>query len=172
MSQRWIGGELAFGHGDRASVRARNGRVAAHVIGMAMGVDDVRERLVAEPARRREQRKRQRRVADVSRVDQHVAVVAFQQHVVRRQPVANEDVKLRRQGSGGTGKSDSMAGCCHPTGQGYVAVGTAYIVPAARTKHPLAGLTGTCHWYAFAFAATPFGDWAGPVNSGMRRRTK
>src|SRR5437667_1515299 len=72
-------------------------------------------------------------MARITRVDQHVPVAALEQDVVRRQPVADENMQLRRQRGGWTGRSKSIAGCCcHPTGNASMAVSKAYIVPAAR----------------------------------------
>ena len=89
---------LALGHRDGTAIGALHGRVAAHVVGVAMRVDHSRERLVANAARRAKKRERERRVPHVPGVDQHMAVAAFQQHVVRGEPVADEDMQLGWQG--------------------------------------------------------------------------
>ena len=91
---------LGFRQRDRASVMRLDRRVAADVVAVAVRVDQSRQRLVADPRGRREQRQRQRRVAHVAGVDQHVSITALEQHVVRRKPVADEDVHLRRQRRG------------------------------------------------------------------------
>ena len=87
---------LALRHRDRTFVQLREPGVAADMIGVTVRVDDPGEGLVAQSARRLEECQRQRRVADVSGVDQHVAVAAAQDDVVRREPVADEDMELRR----------------------------------------------------------------------------
>ena len=53
-------------------------------------------RRIADALRRCQECERQRRMAYIPRVDQHVAVAALEQNIVRRQPVANEDVELRQ----------------------------------------------------------------------------
>ena len=71
------------------------------MVRMAMRVDEPRERFVADAALGREQRQREPLVPDVAGVDQHMPVAAFQHDVVRGQPVADEDVQLRREEGGG-----------------------------------------------------------------------
>ena len=68
-----------------------------------MRVDQSRERRVAETLPGRQQRESQGCVARVAGVDQDVAVAALEQHLVRREPVANEDMDLRREMGGGGG---------------------------------------------------------------------
>ena len=97
---------LLVPHGDerRFSDRQRNvtavarldGAVAAHMIAVAMRVNEPGKRRIADALRRCQECERERRMAYIPRVDQHVAVAALEQNIVRRQPVANEDVELRQ----------------------------------------------------------------------------
>src|SRR5215471_19720530 len=64
---------------------------------MAVRIDQLCQGLGANALRRRNQRERERRMAGETRIDQDMAVAALEQDVVRRQPVADEDVELRRQ---------------------------------------------------------------------------
>ena len=72
-----------------------DGRVAAHVVAVAVGVDEFCQRRTVEPLRRREQRQRHWHVPDVPGVDQDISTSSLEQYVVRRQPVADEDMQLR-----------------------------------------------------------------------------
>ena len=92
-----------FRQRDRAAVARLDRRVAAHVIAVAVRIDQPRERRRAQSLRRREQLERQRRVPHVTRVDQHVTLATLEQDVVRRQPVAHEDADLGRKRWGGAG---------------------------------------------------------------------
>ena len=87
---------LALGERDRAAVACFDRSIAAHVIAVAMRVDQARQRLLAEPLGRCEQRQCQRCVAYVARVDQHGFVRAPEQDIVRGQPVADEYVHTLR----------------------------------------------------------------------------
>ena len=87
---------FAFRQRDGATVGALDCRVAADMVGVAVRVDDFRQRVVTQPARRTQQRQSQRRVAHVAGVDQYMTIWTPEHDVVRREPVADEDVNLCR----------------------------------------------------------------------------
>src|SRR5437868_12056725 len=61
-----------------------------------MRIDDFRQHRAVQALTRSEQRERERDVLHVSGIDYNGVGAAFQKNVVRRHPVANEDVHLRR----------------------------------------------------------------------------
>ena len=124
------------GHGNRAIVLARDRRVAADVIGVAMGVDEQRQRIIAESARARQQREGQRRVATIARVDQHVPVATLQKDVVRRQPVADEDVQLRRQRDAGRGDGWRRTRGISPSERAIAVPILDIMHPTSRARNP------------------------------------
>ena len=94
------GDDLGFARGDAdaAAVRARQSRVSAHVIGMAVGIDQAQQGFAAQGLR--DQAQGMRRVRAIAAVDQHRALVLVQQDAVARQPVALDDLDLRRKHHG------------------------------------------------------------------------
>jgi hypothetical protein len=89
---------LAGGYGDRAAVGAFQCGIAAHMVGMAMRIHELRKRRAVESHPRRDERQRERRVLAITGVDHDAALAAFQHDLIGRKPVAHEDVHLRRHG--------------------------------------------------------------------------
>ena len=90
---------FALRNRDRTAVGTRDRRIAAHVIAVTVRVDDLRERRRAERRRAAQQRQREGRVPHVAGVDEHRAIAAAQQDVVRGQPVADEHLNFGGKGS-------------------------------------------------------------------------
>ena len=82
---------FARGNRDAAAVGVRDRGVAAHVVGVAMGVDEALERLAVEALGAREELERLLAMGAVARVDEHVVARREHHDLVAVEPAAHDD---------------------------------------------------------------------------------